>query len=1074
MLISKYPNFAALPRPAWARLCLFFLVAFASLAPARAQALDDIIYTVGTTTKDAALRDWGYIAWMPSTPGLVQGKHFAIYWKAGAADSLNPFTRQAVVTVQTEPAVIQVILNRSINLGDNLEELEKRIDNLFQKIMPSGSLTLAEKISIVIRGSLGDPNYFNNLTVLARLHPSVSMCLGLAHSALIEPGETTFEVREFDLANTRDLGVVGRVTVKSGVVIELPAPGPPVAVPENNAKGDLNVKLRWGTPDELRRLALLNYGFNLYRMNKTFAEANNFDATPPSPSALLSLAGNPNVLHLNRVPILKDRDYTLATAPNFALDPTNAFFADDNRRFEPGGIPLQNGDKFYYFVAARDVLGRNGKISPGTLVTICDKLPPESPNGVSVINDYHFDGGVSKQVLKVRWKQDPGLTDSVKAYYVYRWQNPDQVQALAFNPASHRIAGPIPHVPGQLWNSYVDDGAGSPAMPIDAGKTFWYTIRSEDMSACGGNLSPNSGPAFGVLRDRVGPDAPGGFVQVICRRPFVVSGRVDTVPDRTQDESLAYYTLNCNREDEGIAWADFYAIDVTTPSNYVGRAYFPPSQATATVHYTIARTSAAGREIQFFCRVGSTSGKISNYAVQSNPGTPKFTENRHVNFEARTVLEQVRPVPGRKSDCFRHEPTGPGGVDEPGSVSPVDVTITLTPGTKEFKLYRRIDFGPLTLIKQGPANFDDVASITIPDEAMPPNAGSICYYGQLFDEHGNASPLTLLGDDCIIVSGTTPLPAPMLTPLVITGAEASPKMTIKWFCPPYGVERFKLHIAVDTGIMLPSFAPELSDYLSATPDTETYTMDGQPHTNEFYTYRTPRVGPGFGNGATFEIEASVIQGKRYTVFITAVGKDDSDGPRSNVEDGIWSPAILVGPQVPWPARPLPAVNIFSAGLQAAQLPNDIFPGLGVQIGLVPVRTGSDQDKKETIIYSLANPLSYLHTNNLGEKLFPAAMYRVQVANTAFPQVSGDVVQVTPLMEQIAYSVDSSITIALKDPFIRLKPSTAGTVALPAQMYLIDTQPVVFGAKYIYLLVRFNDVHEIKEIVPSTFVEVLSP
>src|SRR5207244_3208161 len=112
-----------------------------------------------------------------TTPDLVQNKHFAIYAKPGAANSANPFTRQSIVGVQTEPPVIQVILNRAINLGDNLENLETRINTLFQKLMPPGTWTLAEKVSIVIRGSINDPSYFNNLIMLARLHPSISMCL---------------------------------------------------------------------------------------------------------------------------------------------------------------------------------------------------------------------------------------------------------------------------------------------------------------------------------------------------------------------------------------------------------------------------------------------------------------------------------------------------------------------------------------------------------------------------------------------------------------------------------------------------------------------------------------------------------------------------------------------------------------------------------------------------------------------------------------------------------------------------------------------------------------------------------
>src|SRR5262249_51608797 len=151
-------------------------------------------------------------------------------------------------------------------------------------------------------------NYFNNLIMLAHLHQSISMCLGIAHAALLDPGQTTFEVREFDFANNKDLGVVGRVTVQAGVAIELPAPGAAVQVPDNTAKGDLNVKLRWATPDELRRLSLLAYGFNVYRMKRAFAESHNYHLTPPTEAVLIGLLTDPNVHQVNNLAVLKNRD----------------------------------------------------------------------------------------------------------------------------------------------------------------------------------------------------------------------------------------------------------------------------------------------------------------------------------------------------------------------------------------------------------------------------------------------------------------------------------------------------------------------------------------------------------------------------------------------------------------------------------------------------------------------------------------------------------------------------------------------------------------------------------------------
>ncbi len=1078
MLTFKFPKFVAAEPLATLyvvrRLCLLIALAASALG-VTGQALDETIYTVGTSIQDAAHRNWGYILWQGSTPELVQNKHYAIYSKAGDATASNPFFRQAIVGVQTDPAVIKVILNRSINLGENLGELENRINNLFQKVIPAGTLRLEDKISAVIRGARNDPNYFNNLVVLAHLHPSISMCLGLAHAAILDPGLTTFEVREFDFATSRDLGVVGRVTVQAGVAIVLPPAGPPIAVPDTSPKGDLNVRLRWATPDDLRRLGLLNYGFNVYRMTKTYAEAHGYHTTPPAPAILIGLlTATTEVKQLNELPVLKNRDYTIPNAANLTIDPGNSFFADDNKRYSPGGVAFNNGDQFYYFIAPRDVLGRIGSVSPGTLVTICDRLPPNAPNGVQVVNDYSYVGGVSKQVLKVRWKQDTQKTDKVKAYYVYRWQSPADVQKLAGSPLLHRIAGPITHIPNAEFNSYIDDGGGSPSMPADAGKTWWYTVRSEDTSACGGNLSANSGPAFGVLRDRTGPDAPGGYVQINCRHPHVEPGRIESVADQNQREDTAYYTLVCERRDVGIAWAEFWALETTASSNYLGR--FPITEkGLGFVSYSISRAALANlREVDFFCRVGSPDGQVSNIAIQTQAGIPKFGERRIVNFDAYTFLEKVTSVAGRKQDCIRHSPTGPGDPGGTGTVTPTVIVVTLTPGTKEYKLYRRVDNGPLTLIKQAPANFDDVSSVPIEDDSMPPNAATVCYYAQLFDEHGNPSPMTLVGGDCILISGTTPIPAPMLSALQISGTEASPKMTIKWFCPPFGIDRFNIHIAVDPDPMPVSIASALSDYISSTPTPTIYKLHGENHTNDFYTYRTPHIGPGFGNGAQFDIDVAVVQGKAYTVFITAIGKDASEGPKSNFEDGSWSPAVVTGPKVPWPARPLPPFNLFNSALDAVRLSPSIFDGVGVQIGWITDRTVVQSDKGQPFIYSDKDPMTYVHTNKIGDKLFPVAMYRVQLVNPAFPTVSGDVIQVSPLMENIAYNqqtVNGVTQTDIKDPFIRIASPPAGTNLPISPMYLVDTQPVIANARYVYLLVRFDQNHEIKEIVPSSIVEV---
>ena len=1047
---------------------------------ARAQApalLPDTIFTVGTTTPDAGGRQWAYILWVGSDNQLVVGRQFAVYAKAGDAASTNPYERRAITGLQTEPPVIRALLNRAATLGDDLVQLEQRVNNLFAALQPPAG-PLEQKLSAVIRGTIADPAQLNSLVLLGRLHPGVNFCLGYAHAEVIPAGKTTFEIREYDKDTGRDLGVVGRVTVTAGAPVALPAPGPVVQVPESDPRGDLNIKLRWASPDALRRLTLLNHGFNVYRVTKAHAEAQGWDIAPPAPAVLRAAAGShPAVKRVNELPVLKTRDFSAADVGNFVLDPKTAFLADDNGRYQPGGVPFENGAQYYYFVTSRDVLGRDWGPSPGLLVKVCDRLPPDAPLALRVENDYTFTGGAAKQKLKVLWRPNTNTADTVTGYYVYRWAAPDDVQAAGSNPLLNRIAGPIPHVPGKAIYSYVDDGAGSPTAPADYSKTYWYTIRSVDNGACdGGNFSAHSRPVYGVLRDRTGPDGPGGRIDVLCCA-YAVVGR-DPVdfndPDgRNQDPNLAYYEFEVRRARPEIRWAEFYFRELVE-SNFLGRVYFPGEEPLLVLRWTVPRSQVQEGQIIFWCRVGDDRGQESDFAFVTTIRDPKSTTIRRVPFAARIGC---RKIPRRTANQFiecrgAHNPL-PNGPD--GEVVGPPLTITLTPGTKEYRLYRRVDNGPLTLIKQGPANSDDLSQITVDDPDMPANAAVICYFAQLFDEHGNASPLVQI-DECIEIQ--MPMAVPLLAPLEPVGDESSPKMKVRWFCPPYGVNRFEVSIANTIGFMPPNPSPDLGTLI--TNRIKQYFVAGEPRTNVFFLYRTPPVGPAFGNGAQFEVTVNIALGQEYTVTVAAVGPDGLAGPDSNAESLSWNVPPLVGPDVPWPARPLPDLNFFHPSLQAARMPDNIFPGLAIRIGEVPWGHQANVPKERQDLFPASlrqnrNPMDYVYTNKLGEKLFPAVVYRVPFPSPEYPQVSQDLIQVTPLMEAIAHQFATdpqygNITV-LHDPFIRMTEGVIfGAGQLPGALWLVDTQPVVTGARYVYLIVRLGPNGEIKEVIPSNVVE----
>jgi hypothetical protein len=246
-------------------------------------------------------------------------------------------------------------------------------------------------------------------------------------------------------------------------------------------------------------------------------------------------------------------------------------------------------------------------------------------------------------------------------------------------------------------------------------------------------------------------------------------------------------------------------------------------------------------------------------------------------------------------------------------------------------------------------------------------------------------------------------------------------------------------------------------------------------------FLTRRIGPAFGAGSMFSVEADVVVGNRYSVFIKAVGKDGTVGPRSNVGMFSWNTTNAPATDVPWPDRPLPAVTLTNfPGVIARMfqtndglftfLPQQRFEGVGIRVGEVAM---SDFPNGLTnAIVGMADPLDHVYrsTRDFGS-LFPLVVYRVQVENAAYPQVSGDVIQVTPLMEQIAFDrapiPGGGQAVYVHDPFIRLVPEAPTLGAQRWDLYLLDTQPVLEEAAYRYVMVRLNgETREITEVMPT--------
>ena len=1287
------------------------------------QDIDNSAFTVGTTIRDSSGQGWAYITWSAPDAEPLRNRDFAVYRKSGAA----PFEKLSIARMTTDPALIETLLERSTHVGQDLVKLGDVIDSLFADLVTGGpQWTLAQKMSAIISSSLNDPEASDHLTMLARVFPAVNLCMGNAYiDALNDGALKTYEIRDFDVAAQRDLSVIGQVSLTNGQVVKLTAPGAPFAIQDRSPKGNLVAKLRWATPNELRRLGPLTTGFNVFRFDAQFAETNGYNYVAPDDIDALLISNPTKVKKINRVlahalvdysdsdynQIVTDLYWTLlgrlpdgdglaywvgqlnaGKTPSWVREQislsdeyrdvwsgtngvppqssgTNAsetvegasvtsptdkefFVADDNGAFEAGGVPFSGCDRFYYFVAAVDVLGRNGSLSPGSEVRICDQMEPPVPRGLKVENQYTFTTNDS-QVLKVIWDQVPGTgATQVANYYVYRWTGPGEALSNALNPRIRPIAGPIAHIPGAEQNFYVDDKTGSPSMPTFAGTTVWYTVVAEDNAQCGsclGNRSGHSPPGFGVLRDRVGPEPASNFaVRIRCDSPSVkytntfriaaaspgsgVQGwleipnlaalvtatdacsaveSITQVPvpgtrvggtnsqsitvtardtasntvSRTVSVSVTNTSLprhdnfrfECERNAAGIQWAEFFIKQGTNTTLIpMGRRYFEPDTDKVFVTYEEMPLVATNVNVAVLCRVGTFSGKETPLSeCRYNSGTPPYGTIQVIRFVATISFSDET----QSDACSTHVTVDPGST----AINPVELRVTPTETTREWKVYRRVDDQPKTLVAQGLVTFTNATAqdIVWKDSSPPVNGGTVCYFMQLFDEHGNPGPMTRL--DCITMQavpgistdapGTDVMPAPMLSAVDPAGSDESPEMSLVWFCEPDGVDHFNIWISSDPDGLPSPYSDRLSTNLAPPDERREVTIGDERKLLRFDKFATRRLGSDqIGQQPMFFLKIPAELDKSYTLAITAVDSSGAESRLSNAQRIQFGQTIaatngLAANDVPWPARPWRKVTnsgyVNKCVAKQISIPGTGFQGVGVRIGEVGIQRTACANGSDADPFFLPGPLApaehvYFSELDSGKRIMPFMLYRYQVANPkGLTRASGDIVQVSPLMEEIAYAPGFSQRLGLqgnfvKDPFFAVLPEDvdvldettglyakqpacfrtlpdlsykaifedcngpvtkfqdppAGTVmgigtnpvtitardsfgnlstnayrttfVVPEppvntpknhEIYVLDTQPVLVGAKYRYLVVLFNALHEIDQVIPVDEVEI---
>lgn len=1079
----------------------FLFLALAGAALAQSGLDNSLIFAGTTATSGGQTHAW--LIWQPTDPLFVSTHAVALYRKNGGVASPAAYARVSVVEPTVDTRLIESMLPSAQALGQNMADLDTLLKDMLGDAAPAAGVTVSQRLSALVAAAHGNAENMQRLILLGRQHVAVALALGIAVADPIPTSSMrTYELRDFDRATSTDIAVLGRVTVDAGSVLVLPAPGRPFEIDDSSSKGHLNVSLRWGTPNALRDLTPLHYGFDMYRVPLAVANGHGWLGTPPATTA--QLVAEPQTSKVNRLAVLPPRMLSFAESNNPA-DTETVFLLDDRDRFNTG-VTFTDGDAFAYFVVARDLLGRGGVPSEGRSVTVKDRMPTNPPVKVKVRSVAHYNGTTRDQRFLIEW-QAPELPvgETISQWHVYRWRTPHEMTTKGL------ITDPVQMFPDKnliailpfAQTSLTDDGSVTPppwaeidepppSVPDDTGKTYFYTIRAVDGSASH-NLSGHSSPAWGVLRDRAGPDGVAGDLTVHIGNPGLTFDSFTQVVLQGLTNDQGHIQLTCiGTPADSWEYAEF-AMGFQTPTP-LGRATFKKVGATTVAILPRTLPTYLG-DTQFLCRVATKNGRLSSWVATTGGGSPPPMENRYLRVLWNAAVTQGST--GGITADWVHEAVDPltGDTTDSGG------KFTPSAGAKEYKVYRRVDGGPQTLVVSGVVPSTGTVIWTDPN----PVASNciVCYYLQLFDEHGNAGPLVQQGE-CLTYGDASYLPTPILEPLGST-AGLPPRLRTTWFCNTAGVQRFELWVGRKSGTLPGSTASGLSADLISTHPNMLTSVDGAEGI-DFAVFETGLARHLNASGSpefSFTLPLSLTD--TYTVMVRAVGEGPFGARRagafSNIETFSYAMhKASVAPVVPWPDRPLPPKADFHSGVSAVHLSlTKLSPwkGNAVRIGeyedfdqgtgLGGPDNNNPAGFKIYFMPGLKDLENYLYRNDsvaLAEPLeaipgliLPVAMYRVQVPSAYYPSVPGDLVQVTPLMEKIAqYDQPGPGTTTVTDSFIALLDS--GDTTLPRtisgsdqDIFLLDRQPVLKQARYKYLLVRFGPDKEIERVIVTNEIEV---
>jgi hypothetical protein len=642
--------------------------------------------TTGAATKnaDAQGRHWTYLSWSSSRPDQTGGKSYAIYSKPGQPSAPGNFVRQGIVTPVVNATIFAPLLERAEHFGEDIGVLDAMFDDFVDHIdalenaaaRPSiaRSLPPANKLAAILVKASQHPTLLKGMEDMRAKHPAMGLCLGVAWAGQIMDQVTTYELREFNVAGNADIAVVGRITLDWANPVALPPPGKPVQVMNTKPEGDLNIRLRWSTPDNVRRLGPQVQGYHIWRCTWAYATAHGWDSSAPSivqlNGAVIAgdvkrvstafadiIPGNPTPMPS---PVLPSEYLSDTQVNDFFVNPNTYFFADDNRRYQETapGPAFVDGAEYGYLVTANPLVAQPGEPLLGQGApslagkgTACRTMPPDVPGGLRAQAKFTFANGLGGEHVVVNW-----LTNTNSKTLVIPPLNPgDPSTTTPTSPTTHyevlrstNIAdftsndgGPTPAAIVVSSLAHTADNAPISFDDVDnslltnlAGQTVAYAVRAYRESPCGNIYSAPSPPVFVALRNYKGPDAPTGTVDHHCPAPFA------GVPTVTQSSITAdgqrHYHVECTRRDEQISAVSFAVFDQTiqqfAPLASKYNLGFAPHQKTVGYDFTFPHGN-----FNVSVLVRSSNGSISWPAFQDLSGYTDAAKLVKLNFLAGIV-----------------------------------------------------------------------------------------------------------------------------------------------------------------------------------------------------------------------------------------------------------------------------------------------------------------------------------------------------------------------------------------------------------------------------------------------------